>query len=146
MKMANSNPFLCILFRFISYISTSNLTGEFVTRASASAWFVAWIWQKQHLKRGVEDEWLKPQICNILRNRALFYCAYEPFNWFHLYAFTRWVSKASRSQFHRLRVLHHLLHGTARNVRRTGRSVNGNRPKLTPYRSETQFITFGATP
>jgi hypothetical protein len=32
---------------------------------------------------------------------------------------------------------YHLLHGSASNVVRTGRSVNGNRPKLTPYRSET---------
>jgi hypothetical protein len=32
---------------------------------------------------------------------------------------------------------HHLLHDSASNVVRTGRSVNGNRPKLTPCRSET---------
>jgi hypothetical protein len=35
------------------------------------------------------------------------------------------------------RTLYHLLHGSASNVVRTGRSVNGNRPKLTPYGSET---------
>jgi hypothetical protein len=34
-------------------------------------------------------------------------------------------------------VVHHLLHGSGSNVVRTGRSVNGNRPKLTPYRTET---------
>jgi hypothetical protein len=33
----------------------------------------------------------------------------------------------------------HLLHGSASNVVRTGRSVNGNRPKLTPSRSETPW-------
>jgi hypothetical protein len=33
----------------------------------------------------------------------------------------------------------HLLHGRASNVVRTGRSVNGNWPKLTPYRSETSW-------
>ena len=33
--------------------------------------------------------------------------------------------------------LYHLLHGSASKVVRTGRSVNGNRPKWTPYRSET---------
>jgi hypothetical protein len=32
---------------------------------------------------------------------------------------------------------YHLLHGSASNVVRTGRSVNGNRPKLIPWRSET---------
>jgi hypothetical protein len=31
----------------------------------------------------------------------------------------------------------HLLHGSASNVVRTGRSVNGIMPKLTPYRLET---------
>jgi hypothetical protein len=32
---------------------------------------------------------------------------------------------------------YHLLHGSASHVVRMGRSVNGNRPKLTPCRSET---------
>jgi hypothetical protein len=37
--------------------------------------------------------------------------------------------------------IHHLLHGSASNVVRTVRSVNGNKPKLTPYRSETPRST-----
>jgi hypothetical protein len=32
---------------------------------------------------------------------------------------------------------YHLLHGSASNVVRTGPFVNGNKPKLTPGRSET---------
>jgi hypothetical protein len=47
---------------------------------------------------------------------------------------------------------YHLLRGSASNVVKTGRSVNGNRPKLTPCRSETlkpiktKLLTFGGTP
>jgi hypothetical protein len=35
------------------------------------------------------------------------------------------------------KLIMNLMHGSASNVVRTGRPVNGNRPKLTPYRSET---------
>jgi hypothetical protein len=35
--------------------------------------------------------------------------------------------------------LNHLLHGSASNVVMMGRSVEGNRPKLTSYRSETPW-------